>query len=88
MTAKSSFYFEDDKLWVEMETWTDLIGEKSAVPIHSLKAAAADIIQRGGAFIVNDINIGIMNRCDRIAELEALMRDVDDARRRMGLQAL
>lgn len=88
MTAKSSFYFEDDKLWIAMEAWTDLIGEQSAVPLYSLKSAAAASIEHGGAFIIKEDKVGIKRRCDRMSELGELMREVDDFRRKHGLQAL
>lgn len=88
MTVKSPFYFEANKLWVEKETWTDLIGEESAVAVYSLKAAAAEIIEHGGAFIINDDNIGIIKRCDRLHDLDALMGDVNAYRLEKGLQTL
>ena len=88
MTTKSSFYYEANKLWIELETWTDLIGDKSPVALYSLKAAATEIIQRGGTFIINEANRGVHRSCNRMTDFIELMREVDELRRQNGLQAL
>jgi drug/metabolite transporter (DMT)-like permease len=52
MVNKSTFYFEANKLWVEKETWTDLIANESPAAVCSVKAAAVEIIQHGTAFTI------------------------------------
>jgi hypothetical protein len=88
MTVKLPISFEDQKIWVEIQTWTALVGSVSTVPVTSLFQAADEALEKGGALVIYEDEGNIINHCNRADELQTLKDLVAETRRQSNLPPL
>lgn len=85
---RSSFWFDDNKLYVSREGWSDLAADPSVIGLAGVVASAVEVIKRQGAFIIDGGEEGIFRRIDSVPEFQQFVSDVDSARRKLGLRTL
>lgn len=80
--------FDDPNLLIAEVVWNDLRTGKSTVALSSVRSTALETLKRGGAFMIYRNDIGIMRRFDRLSEFETYLSEIDDQRKRLGLETL
>jgi hypothetical protein len=86
---RSSFFFDDNKLYVSREAWSDLTGDPSVVGLAGVVAAAREVIRHQGAFVLVGTGVDDILRCiDGAAEFDQFVQKANDARAELGLQRL
>ena len=79
--AKSSFYFDDNKLVIDKQVWLDLVSHGSVVAFAGVVGAAEAAVKADGAFVIDGGEAGIFQRIDRMSELRTLVAEADQQRR-------
>ena len=87
-TPRSSFWFDDSKLFVSLECWSDLVGDRSLIGLAGLVAHAREVIRLNGAFIIDGGDAGILRRIDRMPEFDHLIEGVNQVRGQQTLPTL
>ena len=88
MNIRNMVHFDDGDIWVVEQTWEDMSNSQSATPVASVLVGAAEGIRRGGSLIIHAKDGDIRRRCDRIDELQILIGEIDESRKKQGLQSL
>lgn len=88
MSIRSMVHFDDGKIWVVEQTWDDMSNSQSVIPVASVLVGAAEGIRRGGALVIHAKDGDIKRRCDRLDELQTLIEEIDESRKKRGLQSL
>ncbi|MEI5997871.1 hypothetical protein H3V53_11860 [Paraburkholderia bengalensis] len=88
MTTRVPVELEENKLWIEEETWNDVLVDKGVSGLSNVALAAVDIIKRDGAFIVYHEEKGIMRHIHRMSDLEKYVQEINQHRATLGLDQL
>lgn len=76
-----SLNFSEHDVSIAEDTWKALATTGSDVALESVRATIQGVLERNGAFTVEDSNDQVVRRIETAAEFEGYMQDVDMQRR-------
>jgi hypothetical protein len=75
-TMNFSLYFHEHDVAVAEDVWTALATTGSDATLASVRAAISGVLERDGAFTVEDSNDQVVRRIETPAEFEGYMQEV------------
>ncbi|QJE01743.1 hypothetical protein HH212_18345 [Massilia forsythiae] len=71
-----SLHFLEHDVSIAEDTWTALATTGSDISLENVRATVAAVLERGGAFTVEDSNGQVVRRIESAADFEGYMQDV------------
>lgn len=76
-----SLHFLEHNVSVKEDTWTALATTGSDATLASVRATILGVLERNGAFTVEDSNDQVLKRIETPADFEGYMQEVDMQRK-------
>ena len=89
VSSNSNIWFEQNHIFVSHQTWNDMVGSQSNLPLFNVLETFKNVVSRNGAAMVlmADEN-GIMYRMDRLSEVLDVAQNANATRQAHGLQVV
>lgn len=89
MSSNSNIWFEQNHIFVGHQTWNDIVGSQSNLPLFNVLETFKNVVSRNGAAMVlmADEN-SIMYRMDRLTEVLDVAQNANATRQALGLQVV
>lgn len=71
-----SLHFLEHDVSIAEDTWTALATTGSDISLENVRATIAAVLERGGAFTVEDSNGQVVRRIETASDFEGYMQDV------------
>jgi hypothetical protein len=76
-----SLNFLENNVSIDQDTWTALATTGSDVSLENVRATILSVLERDGAFTVEDSNGQVVRRVETPAEFEGYMQEIDIQRK-------
>lgn len=89
VSSNSNIWFEQNHIFVGHQTWNDIVGSQSNLPLFNVLETFKNVVSRNGAAMVlmADEN-SIMYRMDRLTEVLDVAQNANATRQALGLQVV
>ena len=76
-----SLHFLEHDVSIPQDTWTALVTTGSDVSLENVRATIVGVLERSGAFTIEDSNDQVVRRIETPAEFEGYMQEIDMQRK-------